>query len=71
MIGPGIAYVVCTVAQFVHASRTICLHAVKRIFRYPYGIADHGGLKEKSKLDVLVLSMMLIGLGILTVAAPL
>lgn len=42
MTRPDIAYAVHLVSQFMHAPRTTHLHAVKRIFRYLQGTADHG-----------------------------
>ena len=55
MTALDIAYIMHVVFQFMHASRITHLHAVKRNFRYLWGIADHGlFFKHNSKMDLLV-----------------
>lgn len=55
MTRPDIAYAVHVVSQFMHAPRSTHLHAVKRIFRYLQGTADHGlYFRSASRVDLLV-----------------
>lgn len=56
MTRPDIVYIIHIVFQFMHVSRTTHLHAVKRIFRYLHGTADHGLHLQSSKVPSLVVA---------------
>ncbi|XP_028120442.1 uncharacterized protein LOC114317850 [Camellia sinensis] len=71
MTRPDIAYAIHLVSQYMLAPRTPRYTALPRILRYFKGIMFHGSITLLTLLSSFMPFLMLIGLGILLINAPL